>query len=1147
MNIHQHPLVIPAGTSPSARRWRASSSWCRHAAALLLLALTQAASAQIAPTPIYVLTDAGALATATLSAPGVTSTAIPITGITAGETLVGIDVRPQNSALYGVGVNAITETVQIYHISPQTGLAVAVGAPFSYFTADGVTPVDLPTTGWDIDFNPAVDRLRLVVGSLNLRANPNNGTAVDGNVGLPGNNPDGAFNGASTVASATAYTNNQPNNGGITTQYTLDAVTNALYIQNPPNNGTLVSGLPVTVGGTPLDFTEVSGFDIEPGVNAAASSTAVSAGVGYAVLKTTTTSSLYQIDLTTGVAAVVANFAPRSFAVRHRLPVSIGLNAAGNGLVRFSPLTPGTPTPVPLSGVTAGETIVGIDMRPATGQFYVLGIDSLLNTGTLYLLDPQGGALAVVGGVASTIAFVDAVGDPVPLPASTVGYDIDFNPTVDRLRVVSGSGLNFRVNPLTGGAVDGNGGVTGTNTDGSISGPTTSVHATAYTNSFGGATMTTQYTLDATTDTLYIQNPPNNGTQSLGQPVTLGGAPLDFASPVGFDILGSVAVSASATPAVGDGFFTATAGGTNNLYRINLSTGVATLLGAPGTPVSSFAILSMPVTATVNAPTVSGLTPTSATLGGTVTDDGGLPVTERGIVLATTAANPTPAIGGTGVTQLMAMGTTGAFTVNAGMLTTSTNYSFRAFATSAVGTVYSAVRTFVPPILVPPVVPTAMVSQEYTVNLNFAPGTTFVSSLLPAGLKLNAKTGVITGRLSTPGVYVFTITAKGSGGATVTYSNTLTVQALPRTAVGTFLGIIEPDLALNADAGGRFDLTTTTKGSYTLKVIQGTKSYTVTSFLTTSPAAVPTLTANLTGGITVVLSLQANDTVAGTLTLGANQTDLDGWRKIYDKVFYPASPEMGYYSVGIKRTAINIGNVAVPQGSGFASILIGEDGSTKFTGQSADGIALTGAGFLGPNGEILVFSQTYGKLGAVFGVLEQTNDPDENFAENTIGGSLYLTKPATAGRTYPGALANVELDTAGKYLSYKATGTIILGLPSSDEPSSLIFSDANISAASVNPNITDGVNFLSPSLKATVPVAGSLQNPGRVTLTINAATGSVSGMFKLNDTGRNATYKFQGMIIRSADGSTTANGYFLLPQLPGGNSPILSGSVDLVP
>lgn len=1104
------------------------------------------AMAQVPPTPIYVLTETGALATATLSGPGMMSTPIAITGLTAGDTLVSIDVRPQNSALYGIGVNETAETIQLYHISPQTGLAVAIGSAFT-MTTNGVTLADLTTTGWDIDFNPFVDRLRVVTQSgLNFRMNPNNGTAVNGVT------PDGTFNGGSTTATATAYTNSQPNTA-ITTQYTLDATTNALYIQNPPNNGTLTLGMTVTVNGSTLDFTSVSGFDIAPGVNAPASSAAVTSGVGYVVLRTVSTVKLYQLDLTNAVATEIADFAPRSFTIRQRLPVSIGLSAAGTSLVRFSPLNPGTTTSVALNPITSGETIVGIDMRPATGQFYVLGIDSTLNKGSLYLLDPQGGALSVVGGVAGQIAFVDAGGAAVPLPAASVGYDIDFNPTVDRVRVVTGSGLNFRVNPITGGPVDANTGVLGNQMDGSINGPATGVQGTAYTNSFGGATVTTQYTLDSVTDSLYIQVPPNNGTQTSGLAVTLGGAPLDFTSPVGFDILGSVTVATSNVAATGDGFFTASVSGTSHLYRINLGNGAAALLGSPGTPLSSFSILSMPTTATVNTPTVSNLTPTSAVLGGNVPDDGGSAVTQRGIVLALTSANSNPALGGTGVTDLAAGGTTGVFTVGAAGLTTSSSYSFRAYVTNALGTTYSAVRTFVPPVLAQPVFPTAMVSQkDYTVNLNFAPGTTFTSSLLPAGLKLDSKTGIIKGTPTTPGAYVFTITAKGPGGVTLTYSNTLIVQALPRTAVGAFAGLILPSAPLNGNSGGRMDLTTTNKGSYTLKVIQRTKSYSLTANLTTAVGANPTLTANLAGGITVNLTLLPNDTVTGTLSLGPDSIGINGWRKIYDKVFYPANPEMGYYSVSIKRTPANAANVLVPQGSGFASVIIGEDGSTKFAGQTADGSLVSSAAFLGPNGEILVHAQTYAKLGAVFGILGQTNDPNDNYTENSISGSLFLTKPQTPGRTYPDPLPAVELDTAGKYLSFAATGTIILGLPSSDDPSTLDFYDGGISAASINPDLVDLVTFARPSLKAGVPLAGSAQNPGRVSLTINAATGAVSGMFKLNDAGRNAMYKFQGMIIRRADGSTTANGYFLLPQIPVGiqtpaNSPILSGSVDLIP
>src|SRR5215217_5265039 len=149
-----------------------------------------------------------------------TTATIPITGVTAGETLVGIDVRPQNGILYGLGVNATANTATLYAIA-HNGVAAVVGTAPSLIalTTDGVTPVDLPdpaTVGYGFDFNPTADRIRITAGSLNFRINPNTGTAVDGDTGLTsgavaGTNPDGPTNTGTTTIDAAAYTNNQPN------------------------------------------------------------------------------------------------------------------------------------------------------------------------------------------------------------------------------------------------------------------------------------------------------------------------------------------------------------------------------------------------------------------------------------------------------------------------------------------------------------------------------------------------------------------------------------------------------------------------------------------------------------------------------------------------------------------------------------------------------------------------------------------------------------------------------------------------------------------------------------------------------------------------------------------------------------------------
>ena len=66
------------------------------------------------------------------------------------------------------------------------------------------------------------------------------------------------------------------------------------------------------------------------------------------------------------------------------------------------------------------------------------------------------GAATVVGASAGLVAYVDGTGAPVDLPPAATGYGFDFNPTVDRIRVVTGSGLNLRINPNDGNPVDGN-------------------------------------------------------------------------------------------------------------------------------------------------------------------------------------------------------------------------------------------------------------------------------------------------------------------------------------------------------------------------------------------------------------------------------------------------------------------------------------------------------------------------------------------------------------------------------------------------------------------------------------------------------------------------------------------------------------------
>ena len=112
-----------------------------------------------------------------------------------------------------------------------------------------------------VDFNPVADALRIVSDTgQNLRAFPS-ATTPAGAARVTGQTVvDGTLNelgGTGTGVVGVAYTNNDNDPATGTTLYDIDARTDRLLIQNPPNNGTLVS-----VGSLQVPTRPVAGSDI---------------------------------------------------------------------------------------------------------------------------------------------------------------------------------------------------------------------------------------------------------------------------------------------------------------------------------------------------------------------------------------------------------------------------------------------------------------------------------------------------------------------------------------------------------------------------------------------------------------------------------------------------------------------------------------------------------------------------------------------------------------------------------------------------------------------------------------------------------------------------------------------------------------------
>jgi hypothetical protein len=473
------------------------------------------ASAPAAAQTVLALNNSNALLRFSAQAPGAALATVPVTGLNAGDSLVGIDVRPATGALFGLGSSG-----RLYTINPATGVA----------TPGPQVSVALSGTSFGIDFNPVPDRLRVISNTgQNLRINVADGVAIT----------DGAINPAGFAVTGAGYIENFA--GTATTQlFNIDLTGSQLTTQNPPNAGTQVAVGPL---GVALDAGSEAGFDVRTvgGVNSA-----------FAALRVGGTTGFYSVNTTTGAATLVGPIAGNPVVRGMTLvndsvlpappttAVGIGLTTA-NTLVRFALATPGTILgSTPVTGLVAGETLLGIDVRPASGQLF-----GLSNAGRVYTINPVSGAATL----RSTIN--------VTLNATSVG--MDFNPVPDRLRVITDTGQNLRIN------VDD--GVTAV--DGAVNPAGFQVAGAAYLNAVAGATSTSLLNLDVTGSRLTLQSPPNNGTQ-----VALGALGVTIGTASGFDVLTTAGTDA--------GFAVLNVGGTTGLYRVDVSSGATTLVGAVG-------------------------------------------------------------------------------------------------------------------------------------------------------------------------------------------------------------------------------------------------------------------------------------------------------------------------------------------------------------------------------------------------------------------------------------------------------------------------------------------------------------------------------------------------------------------------------------
>ncbi|HYF34765.1 MAG TPA: putative Ig domain-containing protein, partial [Prosthecobacter sp.] len=494
----------------------------------------------------------------------------------------------------------------------------------------------------------------------------------------------------------------------------------------------------------------------------------------------------------------------------------------------------------------------------------------------------------------------------------------------------------------------------------------------------------------------------------------------------------------------------------------------------------------------------------------------------------------------------------------------------------------------------------------------------------PAGLKLDTKTGRITGRPTKAGTYRLKVSATNTAGKDEVLNVEMVIEPLPTNLAGDYAGPLPRHLILNKNMGGRFDLKVTATGTFTGKLTLGPTTHSFSGLLEIVPSDVTqvlphaTVTIKRTGNplpTPLILTLSINPAAqrlevdagnpVSTISDGTNTIAFHAWRNKWAGVGAPlATAYMANYTLALTIPDADraADSTTVPQGFGYAAFTVAKNGTLTLTGKTADGETLTGAQFVGPEGEILVYVPLYttNPKGSLLGTLfvddeysiVSTEDGDP--ANNVFNGveTLDWLRPKNLAKTARTYAAGIRSDGVTP-LALTAVGGIappalptspLLGVTGTVNNAKIDFAAGGLVPAGgspgsvIDPSIVFSINVKKITLPKYDIKAAVNPNPAKTTLTVDTK-GIFKGTFALEDPDPRTplpgktlpavkrTGNYAGVIIRNrTDGvdNIPGNGddaveyrgfgYFLLPQLlppdtPPATllttSPILSGEVDL--
>jgi hypothetical protein len=271
-----------------------------------------------------------------------------------------------------------------------------------------------------------------------------------------------------------------------------------------------------------------------------------------------TTTPLHRIPTTLAVIAFGMAFASLA---RAELIYGVGTNGTTDSLFDFNSSSPNTITTIGnISGLTSGQTLEGITFSP-NGTLYALGYvetsGASQGQSQLYTVNLGTGALTAVNSTPVNLGFSQG-------GASSVSFGLQFTSGGNAIQVIDGGGDIFQLNPSTGGIVGGSVGSV------SYSPNPSAGNVPQWADlSFNGAG--SMYTIDETNNQLGLAS--GNTIAPIGN-----GFGISTRGPgtMGFEISKSSGTAYLQTD-------TDDSGVADDLYTVNLGTGVVSSVGQIGT------------------------------------------------------------------------------------------------------------------------------------------------------------------------------------------------------------------------------------------------------------------------------------------------------------------------------------------------------------------------------------------------------------------------------------------------------------------------------------------------------------------------------------------------------------------------------------